>query len=219
MSIIRRLRYNLMSMVADPQQGARSIHPKRTSSCSKPSGTRCRARSTSRARAASSSIATCAWTRSSSSASTWTTRWRSTPAQPRGAVDPVHARQAGRQARLPRGDPRARLRSDVRRARPGGRSPARQHLQDGSLRPRRARLSRAHAMLDARSATASTALERIRLSSPRYAWIDTLFALPEAVMYSAHGRLLREEGRGASATASCGRTSASASTRRTATRR
>jgi len=28
-------------------------------------------------------------------------------------------------------------------------------------------------------------LERIRLSSPRYAWIDTLFALPEAVMYSA----------------------------------
>jgi HAD superfamily 5'-nucleotidase-like hydrolase len=25
--------------------------------------------------------------------------------------------------------------------------------------------------------------ERIRLSSPRYAWIDTLFALPEAVMY------------------------------------
>ena len=27
--------------------------------------------------------------------------------------------------------------------------------------------------------------ERIRLSSPRYAWIDTLFALPEAVMYSA----------------------------------
>ncbi|MCU1282261.1 MAG: superfamily, partial [bacterium] len=28
-------------------------------------------------------------------------------------------------------------------------------------------------------------LERIRLSSTRYAWIDTLFALPEAVMYSA----------------------------------
>jgi 5'-nucleotidase len=28
-------------------------------------------------------------------------------------------------------------------------------------------------------------LERIRLSSPRYAWIDTLFALPEAVMYAA----------------------------------
>jgi HAD superfamily 5'-nucleotidase-like hydrolase len=28
-------------------------------------------------------------------------------------------------------------------------------------------------------------LERIRLSSPRYAWIDTLFALPEAVMYGA----------------------------------
>lgn len=27
-------------------------------------------------------------------------------------------------------------------------------------------------------------LERIRLSSPRYAWIDTLFALPEAVMYA-----------------------------------
>jgi 5'-nucleotidase len=27
--------------------------------------------------------------------------------------------------------------------------------------------------------------ERIRLSTPRYAWIDTLFALPEAVMYSA----------------------------------
>src|SRR5215468_8434310 len=25
--------------------------------------------------------------------------------------------------------------------------------------------------------------ERIRLSAPRYAWIDTLFALPEAVMY------------------------------------
>src|SRR5215470_4040057 len=25
--------------------------------------------------------------------------------------------------------------------------------------------------------------ERIRLSEPRYAWIDTLFALPEAVMY------------------------------------
>src|SRR5690606_25789231 len=24
---------------------------------------------------------------------------------------------------------------------------------------------------------------RIRLSSPRYAWIDTLFGLPEAVMY------------------------------------
>jgi HAD superfamily 5'-nucleotidase-like hydrolase len=28
-------------------------------------------------------------------------------------------------------------------------------------------------------------LERIRLSSPRYAWIDTLFALPEAVMYAS----------------------------------
>jgi HAD superfamily 5'-nucleotidase-like hydrolase len=28
-------------------------------------------------------------------------------------------------------------------------------------------------------------LERIRLSSPRYAWIDTLFALPEAVMYGS----------------------------------
>jgi HAD superfamily 5'-nucleotidase-like hydrolase len=27
-------------------------------------------------------------------------------------------------------------------------------------------------------------LERIRLSSPRYAWIDTLFALPEAAMYA-----------------------------------
>lgn len=28
-------------------------------------------------------------------------------------------------------------------------------------------------------------LERIRLSSPRYAWIDTLFALPEAAMYAS----------------------------------
>src|SRR4030095_6179021 len=27
-------------------------------------------------------------------------------------------------------------------------------------------------------------MERIRLSHPRYAWIDTLFALPEAVMYA-----------------------------------
>ncbi len=37
-------------------------------------------------------------------------------------------------------------------------------------------------------------LERIRLSSPRYAWIDTLFALPEAVMYSAIIDLLERKG-------------------------
>lgn len=37
-------------------------------------------------------------------------------------------------------------------------------------------------------------LERIRLSSPRYAWIDTLFALPEAVMYSAIVDFLEKKG-------------------------
>jgi HAD superfamily 5'-nucleotidase-like hydrolase len=36
--------------------------------------------------------------------------------------------------------------------------------------------------------------QRIRLSQPRYAWIDTLFALPEAVMYSAIVELLESKG-------------------------
>jgi HAD superfamily 5'-nucleotidase-like hydrolase len=36
--------------------------------------------------------------------------------------------------------------------------------------------------------------QRIRLSLPRYAWIDTLFALPEAVMYSAIVELLEKKG-------------------------
>jgi len=38
-------------------------------------------------------------------------------------------------------------------------------------------------MLSREARTALYRQERIRLSSPRYAWIDTLFALPEAVMY------------------------------------
>jgi HAD superfamily 5'-nucleotidase-like hydrolase len=37
-------------------------------------------------------------------------------------------------------------------------------------------------------------MERIRLSAPRYAWIDTLFALPEAVMYGAIVDLLERNG-------------------------
>ena len=61
---------------------------------------------------------------------------------------------------------------------------ARQHLQDGPLRPRRARLPRRTA-ISHEERHALYRLERISLSSPRYAWIDTLFALPEAVMYSA----------------------------------
>ncbi len=36
--------------------------------------------------------------------------------------------------------------------------------------------------------------QRIRLSQPRYAWIDTLFALPEAVMYSEIVELLESRG-------------------------
>src|SRR5215471_19020994 len=38
-------------------------------------------------------------------------------------------------------------------------------------------------------------MERIRLSAPRYAWIDTLFALPEAVMYAAIVELLEQRGK------------------------
>jgi HAD superfamily 5'-nucleotidase-like hydrolase len=37
-------------------------------------------------------------------------------------------------------------------------------------------------------------LERIRLSSPRYAWLDTLFALPEAVMYATMIEHLEKQG-------------------------
>lgn len=37
--------------------------------------------------------------------------------------------------------------------------------------------------------------ERIRLKDPRYAWIDTLFALPEACLYAGTIELLESEGR------------------------
>jgi len=59
--------------------------------------------------------------------------------------------------------------------------------------------------------------ERIRLTAPRYAQIDTLFALAEAVMYQRLVEYLEAERPGASTTPRSGRTSASASTRRTAT--
>ena len=78
----------------------------------------------------------------------------------------------------------AGLRSDAGDARPGGRSRQRQHLQDGPLRLSRARAPRAVGRSIARSVGELYQRERMRLSNQRYAWIDTLFALPEAVLYA-----------------------------------
>ena len=173
-------------MVADPSKA----HPDPSEGApraarSPRAGGTARARHPARA-PRSSSTATCGWTRSSSSASTWTTRWRSTTS--------ATSRRCRIQCTLDkliakRGYPEeirdARLRPRLRRARAGRRSPLRQHLQDGPLRPRRPRLSRPQPC-SREERHALYRLERIRLSSPRYAWIDTLFALPEAVMYARH---------------------------------
>ena len=62
--------------------------------------------------------------------------------------------------------------------------------------------------------------ERMRLSNRRYAWIDSLFALPEAVLYAGLVDYFDRTTRPASPrTTPCGSTSASASTSRTATDR
>ena len=70
------------------------------------------------------------------------------------------------------------------RARPGRRPRQRQHLQARPLRLPGARAPRA---VDDRSVARSASSyqrERMRLSNQRYAWIDSLFALPEAVLYA-----------------------------------
>ena len=77
----------------------------------------------------------------------------------------------------------AALRPALGDPRPHGRSPARQRVQDGPARLRRAllpRLPRARS----RPAQATYRNEKINLSSDRFEWIDTLFGLPEAVMYT-----------------------------------
>ena len=86
---------------------------------------------------------------------------------------------------------RARLRPDAGGARPGRRPRQRQHLQ---ARPLRLPGARAPRPVDASIASKVGELyqrERMRLSNQRYAWIDSLFALPEAVLYAVPGRLLR----------------------------
>ena len=68
--------------------------------------------------------------------------------------------------------------------RPDGRPPARQRVQDGPARLRRAllpRLPRARSTTQRRPTYRN---EKINLSSDRFEWIDTLFGLPEAVMYT-----------------------------------
>ena len=59
--------------------------------------------------------------------------------------------------------------------------------------------------------------ERVALSSPRFAWIDTLFALPEAALFAQVIELEETPGRGSTTTGSS-TTSASRSTRSTPTR-
>ena len=95
----------------------------------------------------------------------------------------------------------------------------RQHLQDRSLRPRRPRLPRPHRHV-ARGAPPPLPAGAHPPVATRYAWIDTLFALPEACLYAEIDRAASSAGgRQASTTASSTRTSASASTRCTATSR
>ena len=72
----------------------------------------------------------------------------------------------------------------------------------------------------AREVAALYQRERMRLADPRYAWIDSLFALPEAVLYASLVDYFDRCGRRPSPTTpSCGATSASASTWPTATAR
>ena len=143
------------------------------------------------------------------------------PAQPRGAVDPAaRSRSWSRSAATPRRSATLDYDPHLRRARPGGRSPATATSSRWTATATSGASTTAAAARHARSATQLYRAERIRLSSPRYAWIDTLFALPEAVMYAAHrSTSSRAQGRQRALRASCGRTSASASTRRTATSR
>ena len=61
--------------------------------------------------------------------------------------------------------------------------------------------------------------ERTRLSNRRYAWIDSLFALPEAVLYAVLVDYFDRTTTPSPTTRRCGSTSASASTWRTATGR
>ena len=60
---------------------------------------------------------------------------------------------------------------------------------------------------------------KIRVAAPRFAWIDTLFALPEAALYAQIIEVLEGRGKSRRLRASSTRTSATPSTRCTATAR
>ena len=100
------------------------------------------------------------------------------------AVDPGHGREA-RQARLPRGHRDAPLSTRLRRARPAHRQALRPRPEDGPLQARPQRLPRLPRALEGGAAHASTSAKKIRPATPRYHWIDTLYALSEATLYAA----------------------------------
>ena len=96
----------------------------------------------------------------------------------------------------------------------------RQHLQARPLRLPRARPPRPDADRSRRKISELYQRERMRLSNRRYAWIDSLFALPEAVLYACLVDYFDRTARpGSPSTTSSGSISASASTSPTATAR
>ena len=106
------------------------------------------------------------------------------------------ARADDRRARLSRdlGALQLRPRTFVIRGLVDGQA-ARQHLQDGPAQPRGPLLPRRRPLPHEERRLYRD--EKVHLSSPRFAWIDTLFALPEACLFARGHRAARGPGRDA----------------------